>query len=263
MKPFHYHVTAYRKQRKGKMQRYQRYDSAHHVRLYYKILLVTLNSIKRQLSTIKQWTAKPSGTWAYKLIPKKGVYYFQKRTPISDRKGIYHTEEERKKGREKSRLKQLARKRLTSKEDYQKNKAKYKQYKDAHREYYRAYGREYSKRPRRRLMINMRVKLGKFIKQKGSTIKCFGCSPDELRQHIQNQFKPGMNWNNYGKGHVDHIRPLASFDLTNRDEVLRASHWTNLQPLWAEDNLKKADAWDGQQSLVLSGIGPHPGKESF
>jgi len=48
-----------------------------------------------------------------------------------------------------------------------------------------------------------------------------------------------MSWDNYGFWHVDHIKPLAFFDLTNPEELKKVCHYTNLQPLWAEENLKK------------------------
>jgi hypothetical protein len=75
----------------------------------------------------------------------------------------------------------------------------------------------------------------------GSTnvLKLIGCSLPELRSHLQNQFLPGMSWDNYGEWHIDHIRPCASFDLTKPEQQRECFNYRNLQPLWAVDNLKK------------------------
>lgn len=75
------------------------------------------------------------------------------------------------------------------------------------------------------------------------TIESLGCSPDELKKHLEAQFTDGMNWDNYGlKGwHMDHIVPMDSFNLKDKQEYLKACHYTNLQPLWAEDNLSKGN----------------------
>ena len=77
----------------------------------------------------------------------------------------------------------------------------------------------------------------------GSAIKDLGCSIPELKEHLEKQFKNGMNWENWGYDgwHIDHIKPLSSFDLSDRKQFLEANHYTNLQPLWREDNLKKSD----------------------
>jgi hypothetical protein len=76
----------------------------------------------------------------------------------------------------------------------------------------------------------------------GSAILELGCDLDHLVKHLERQFKPGMTWNNYGKKwHIDHIRPLSSFDLTDREQLLEACNYKNLQPLWAKDNLVKQD----------------------
>ena len=48
-----------------------------------------------------------------------------------------------------------------------------------------------------------------------------------------------MSWNNYGKWHVDHIRPCIDFDLSKPEEQQKCFHYTNLQPLWAEENMRK------------------------
>lgn len=64
-----------------------------------------------------------------------------------------------------------------------------------------------------------------------------GCGWDTLAQHIESKFTDGMNWSNRGEWHIDHITPLASAQTA--DDVFRLNHYTNLQPLWALDNLKK------------------------
>jgi 5-methylcytosine-specific restriction endonuclease McrA len=69
-------------------------------------------------------------------------------------------------------------------------------------------------------------------------------------QYLEQQFysnpKTGkkMNWKNYGEWHIDHIIPLAYFDLTIEEELIQAWYYTNLQPLWAEENLKKGAKHD-------------------
>ncbi len=79
-------------------------------------------------------------------------------------------------------------------------------------------------------------------KEKASkTIELLGCSIKDAMDHIQSQFQPGMTWKNntvYG-WHIDHIIPLSS--ATNVEELKSLCHYTNLQPLWAEENLKKSN----------------------
>ena len=66
-----------------------------------------------------------------------------------------------------------------------------------------------------------------------------GCAWDHLRTHLESQFTLGMTWENYGQWHIDHIRPCASFDLSDLEQQKECFHYTNLQPLWAEENIKK------------------------
>ncbi len=75
--------------------------------------------------------------------------------------------------------------------------------------------------------------------KRGSAVSDLGCSIAELRVHLENQFQDGMTWENQGSWHIDHIKPLSRFDLTDREELLEAVNFNNLQPLWAEDNLRK------------------------
>jgi hypothetical protein len=101
-----------------------------------------------------------------------------------------------------------------------------------------------------RLKRNLRARLNKAVQfeyKSGSAVDDLGCSIEEFKKHLESKFYPNlitgevMSWSNYGDWHVDHITSLASFDLSNPDQVKQACHYTNLQPLWAEENLKKGD----------------------
>ena len=98
-----------------------------------------------------------------------------------------------------------------------------------------------------RITCYMRSRLCELVKgKKGKTLptsKIVGCSFYELRIHLENLFKDGMTWDNYGitGWHVDHIIPCASFDFNKPEEVSKCFHYTNLQPLWATDNIIKGD----------------------
>ena len=79
----------------------------------------------------------------------------------------------------------------------------------------------------------------KNITKKNKTFDIVGCSPEFLKEHLENQFIDGMNWDNRSKWHIDHIIPLSS--AKTEYELYKLCHYTNLQPLWAEDNLKKSN----------------------
>jgi len=66
-----------------------------------------------------------------------------------------------------------------------------------------------------------------------------GCSVEQLKAYLEKKFEPGMGWENQGEWHVDHILPCASFDLNDPAQQRECFHFTNLQPLWARDNLQK------------------------
>ncbi len=72
-----------------------------------------------------------------------------------------------------------------------------------------------------------------------SAVDNLGCSIEEFKKYLENLFVDGMSWDNHGEWHIDHIKPLDSFNLVNSLEQKLACHYTNLQPLWAIDNLKK------------------------
>lgn len=94
-----------------------------------------------------------------------------------------------------------------------------------------------------KLRSYLRIRLCSAIRnnaKSGSAVRDLGCSIASFKQWIEQQFKPGMSWSNWGSWHLDHKRPLKSFDLTDREQFLLAAHYTNYQPLWAEENLRKS-----------------------
>jgi len=109
-----------------------------------------------------------------------------------------------------------------------------------------------------RLKCNLRDRLYRALvgtKQSGC-VRYLGCSIAEFKQHLESKFQPGMTWKNYGKGgwHIDHIRPLASFNLSNVDELSQASHYSNLQPLWEKDNLSKGSSFKPFSDTMVGDI---------
>ena len=110
-----------------------------------------------------------------------------------------------------------------------------------------------------RYKVNIQFRLSKLLRQRhahfcykikikkaGSSVKDLGCTLAELQIYIESKFEDWMTWDNHGKydinkktWHLDHVIPLAKFNLEDRDSFLKAAHYTNLQPLDALKNLKK------------------------
>ena len=81
-----------------------------------------------------------------------------------------------------------------------------------------------------------------------SSQQYLGCDTQLLKEHIENQWDEKMNWDNYGEWHIDHIKPLKyreEGELPSLEELTRRCHYTNLQPLWAVDNIAKGNRWVG------------------
>ena len=134
-----------------------------------------------------------------------------------------------------------------------------KKYREEHREELIEYAVNYTRErlktdPLYKLIHTLRSRIYNAIRNQygekaHSSMELIGCTIQEVRCHIESQFVEGMTWDNHGKWHIDHIRPCASFNLEDPEEQKKCFHFTNLQPLWAEDNLRKSDKFsDKQQS---------------
>lgn len=105
-----------------------------------------------------------------------------------------------------------------------------------------------------KLKIRLRNKISSIIsnkKQYTHTTDLLGCSIFDIRQHLERQFKDGMTWDNYGKWHIDHIIPISYFDFTKEEDQKRCFHYTNLQPLWAKENIRKSNKIIEVQLILL------------
>jgi hypothetical protein len=113
----------------------------------------------------------------------------------------------------------------------------------------RKWHREYAKKrrvadPEFKIVHNLRRRMCEILNgtpKSAPTLKLLGCTVEHFRFHLEQQFTDGMTWDNYGDWHMDHIQPCASFDQTDPEQQKLCWHYTNYQPLWAEDNLRKSD----------------------
>lgn len=131
--------------------------------------------------------------------------------------------------------------RETQKRWEQKNKKRVRRYKVSH------ISKKYKTNLGFRLIFNLRQRIRHVLFKNSKfapSLELIGCGSDKLKSHLESKFQEGMTWENYGRWHIDHIRPCASFDLSKEDQQQLCFHYTNLQPLWAADNIKKSDKWE-------------------
>lgn len=146
---------------------------------------------------------------------------------------------------------------------YRNNKQRFKklhkEYRTKHKKELNKYNLQYSKdnkekinrKNREKYKYNINFKLSMSLRRRlycslkmgraGSAVFDLGCTIEELKKHLESKFEEGMTWENWGRGenfwHIDHIKPLHMFDLTDRKQFLEVCHYTNLRPLWEKDNL--------------------------
>ena len=99
-----------------------------------------------------------------------------------------------------------------------------------------------------KLSENLRIRLNGALKnnwKSGSAVRDLGCSIDDLKFWFEFWFDEGMSWDNYGNKEgqwsIDHIKPLFNFDLTNHEQLCKACHYINLQPMWHLYNIRKGN----------------------
>jgi hypothetical protein len=191
--------------------------------------------MKKSLNTFSKDKSRKDGHHAYCKLCKYGV----------DRKSYLKNKKERNNKVLQWHNSNKEKCKLISKNYYEKNKrtlinksAKYRK-------------ERLNADPLFKISSSIRTRLGIAIKQKAwnknNTFKQYiGCSLEELKKHIETQFQPGMNWSNHGRDgwHLDHIIPLSS--ARNEEELYKLNHYSNLQPLWAKDNLRKSDNYVSQ-----------------
>lgn len=117
-----------------------------------------------------------------------------------------------------------------------------KKWKNNNLEHLRRYRQNRRKQINIKLINNIRRRINIAIKsKKNHSIEYLGIDIESYKKYLQQLFDSHMNWNNYGiKGwHIDHIIPISS--AKNEEELIKLFHYTNTQPLWAEDNLKKSN----------------------
>lgn len=129
---------------------------------------------------------------------------------------------------------------------YEENKEKVKEYYSDNRvKANEAQARYHEKRmqnPVKRAAYFARLFTTMALKRKGyskttSTMAILGCDFETFKAHIESNFKEGMSWENRSEWHIDHHVPLSS--AKTKEDVMKLGHYTNLNPLWSIDNLKK------------------------
>jgi hypothetical protein len=171
--------------------------------------------------------------------------------------------------REETRLKRAEKKILA----YQRRLARNKEWQAANQDAYRAYKAQWyaankeraavqtkarapstnaklrqrrANEPEFAILNRLRCRMRKALnacgaKRSASVFELIGCSPAEFRQHVEGQFIEGMTWDNRSDWHLDHKMPCASFDLTDPVHQRACFHYSNIQPLWGPENLRKSN----------------------
>jgi len=156
-----------------------------------------------------------------------------------------------KKWREKNKEKLDQYHKEWSEKNREHRKEYHKEWREKNKEYYQKYRRDYEKTkkdsdPKYRLASYTRTAIYTCLKERNvskysNTFDLLPYTLEELVYRLESQFKDGMTWENYGEWHVDHIKPMSSFNFESPEDESFQECWSlgNLQPLWSKDNLSK------------------------
>jgi hypothetical protein len=201
-----------------------------------------------------------------KLLEQRKEYYLNnKEKLLEQRKEYYLNNKEKIKERKKEHYLNNKEKILAQQKEYQlNNKGKIKEYQLKNKEKIKERKKKYHLNnkektnnrkknryrtdPNFRIVQCLRARLTIAIKgtsKSKATLTLLGCTIEQLWVHLEKQFQPWMTRANHGLWHMDHIRPCASFDdLTDPKQQAECFHYTNLQPLWAHQNISKGAKYE-------------------
>ena len=175
----------------------------------------------------------------YMVDYQKKYYNKNKEELLNKNKNYYESNKDEIIKKQKEYVKNNQEKTLKNQKEYRlRNKKKIQEYLNQ----YKRKRREFD------IIFSLKEKLSHRTRQifkhfttdkKDKTFDIVGCSPEFLKEHLESQFTDGMSWDNRSEWHIDHIIPLSS--AKTEDELYKLCHYENLQPLWAEDNLKKSN----------------------
>ena len=228
-----------------KKEKIKKYNKNHYLLNKEKIL----NQQKKYYLKVKEYKRNHYLLNKEKILNQQKKYYLKNKKRIKEYGIIY-----------RNKNKEACKK--NAKKWYLNNKEHKKQYdiiyKNKHKKRYQQQNKKYQKNNRKKInefllkkyhsdpqyklsnILRKRIlKVLKGYNKSKNTMNLLGCTIEQLWIHLEKSFKTGMTRENHGKWHIDHIKPCASFDLTKPEEQAKCFHYTNLQPLWASENLAK------------------------
>ena len=193
------------------------------------------------------------------IAEREKQYYEANKEAISEKKKQYYEAN-------KSAIKQYyeANKKAFAERNKQWHEANKKAIAEKRKQYYQANKEAFAERNKnrlktdpiykfkynvRRLIYNSFKRGTNQFSKKAKTEQILGCTIEEFRKYIQAKFKKGMSFDNHGQWHLDHIVPLSI--AATEEEIIKLNHYTNFQPLWAEDNLSKSDKIIETQLMLI------------